>query len=128
MTPTMSEYFEAWKNSHFVAGDKATEQAFVAASRLRRHRRHPRGNRLHLRGCAATGRGPEPRPGQSRPRRELRSLLEFASDLRDREADGEQFTAEQADAFGAEAQTQAEAIAGQVTQSAERLNVLLQEG
>ena len=30
MTPTMSEYFEAWKNSRFVAGDKATEKAFVA--------------------------------------------------------------------------------------------------
>ncbi len=34
MTPTMSEYFEAWKNSRFVAGDKATEKAFVVASRL----------------------------------------------------------------------------------------------
>ena len=34
MTPTMSEYFDAWKNSRFVAGDKAKEKAFVAASRL----------------------------------------------------------------------------------------------
>ena len=34
MTPTMSEYFEAWKNSRFVAGAKAEEQGFVAASRL----------------------------------------------------------------------------------------------
>ena len=34
MTPTMSEYFEAWKNSRFVAGDKATEKSFVGASRL----------------------------------------------------------------------------------------------
>ena len=34
MTPTMSEYFEAWKNSRFIAGDKATEKAFVVASRL----------------------------------------------------------------------------------------------
>jgi hypothetical protein len=25
MTPTMSEYFEAWKNSRFIAGGKATE-------------------------------------------------------------------------------------------------------
>ena len=35
MTPTMSEYFEAWKNSRFIAGEKATEQGFVATSRLR---------------------------------------------------------------------------------------------
>ena len=34
MTPTMSEYFSAWKNSRSIAGDKATEKAFVAASRL----------------------------------------------------------------------------------------------
>ena len=34
MTPTMSEYFEAWKNSRFVSGSKASEQAFVATSRL----------------------------------------------------------------------------------------------
>ena len=34
MTPTMSEYFEAWKNSRFVAGSKATEKSFVGASRL----------------------------------------------------------------------------------------------
>src|SRR5215217_2149162 len=34
MTPTMSEYFEAWKNSRFVAGAKAKESTFVAASRL----------------------------------------------------------------------------------------------
>ena len=34
MTPTMSEYFEAWKNSRFIAGDKATEKSFVGSSRL----------------------------------------------------------------------------------------------
>ena len=34
MTPTMSEYFEAWKNSRFIAGDDADELGFVATSRL----------------------------------------------------------------------------------------------
>ena len=34
MTPTMSEYFQAWRSSRFVAGEKSTEKAFVAASRL----------------------------------------------------------------------------------------------
>ena len=33
MTPTMSEYFEAWKNSRFVAGGDSTAE-FAAASRL----------------------------------------------------------------------------------------------
>jgi Imelysin len=127
MTPTMSEYFEAWKNSHFVAGSRATEQAFVAASRLQ-------DIADILEGIVFTYEGVQPlvakqnRAQAQQTERELRSLLRFASQLRDREAEGEKFTAEQADAFGAEAQTQAEAIAGQVTQSAERLNVQLQEG
>ena len=34
MTPTMSEYFEAWKNSRFIAGNEAEEKGFVATSRL----------------------------------------------------------------------------------------------
>jgi len=127
MTPTMSEYFEAWKNSYFVAGNQATEQAFVAASRLQ-------DIADILEGIVFTYDGVQPLVAGAnsaqaeQTEKELRSLLKFASDLRDREADGEKFTAEQADAFGAEAQTQAEAIAGQVTQSAERLNVQLQEG
>ena len=40
---------------------------------------------------------------------------------------GEQYTAEEADTLGAEAQRQAEAIAGQVTQAAKRLGIELQE-
>jgi Imelysin len=127
MTPTMSEYFEAWKNSHAIAGSKATENAFVAASRLQ-------DIADILEGIVFTYEGVQPLVAAENPaqaeqtERELNNLLDFASNLRDREAKGEEFTAEQADAFGAEAQTQAEAIAGQVTQSAERLNVQLQEG
>src|SRR3954462_8445666 len=34
MTPTMSEYFGAWKNSRFIAGEDAGEKGFVAPSRL----------------------------------------------------------------------------------------------
>jgi hypothetical protein len=61
-------------------------------------------------------------------KRELGSLVDFAADLRDREVDGEKFTAKQADALGAQAQAQAEAIAGQVTQAAKQLEIELQEG
>jgi len=34
MTPTMSEYFGAWRNSRFVAGSDAEEASFVGTSRL----------------------------------------------------------------------------------------------
>ncbi len=127
MTPTMSEYFEAWKNSRFIAGEGAEELGFVATSRLS-------DIADILGGILVTYEGMEPMIAAENPqqakqtKKELQSLVDFASDLRDREADGEKFTAKQADALGAQAQAQAEAIAGQVTQVAKQLEVELQEG
>jgi len=127
MTPTMSEYFEAWKNSRFIAGEGAEEQGFVATSRLS-------DIADILGGILVTYDGMEPMIAAENPqqakqtKKELESLVAFASDLRDREAGGEQFSAKQADALGAQAQAQAEAIAGQVTQAAKQLEVELQEG
>lgn len=127
MTPTMSEYFEAWKNSRFIAGEGAKEQGFVATSRLS-------DIADILGGILVTYDGIEPMIAAENPqqakqtRKELQNLVNFAADLRDREADGEKFTAKQADALGAQAQAQAEAIAGQVTQAAKQLEVELQEG
>ena len=127
MTPTMSEYFEAWKNSRFIAGEGAEELGFVATSRLS-------DIADILGGILVTYDGIEPaivaeNPQQAKQtRKELESLVAFASDLRDREADGEKFDAKQADALGAQAQAQAETIAGQVTQAAKPLEVELQEG
>ncbi len=87
-----------------------------------------------LGGILVTYDGMEPEIASENPqqaaqtKKELESLVAFASDLRDREADGEKFTAKQADALGAQAQSQAEAIAGQVTQAAKQLDIELQEG
>jgi hypothetical protein len=127
MTPTMSEYFEAWKNSRFIAGEGASELGFVATSRLS-------DIADILGGILVTYKGMEPAIAAENPQqaeqtqKELESLVAFASDLRDREAEGEKFTAKQADALGAQAQSQAEAIAGQVTQAAKQLEIELQEG
>ena len=127
MTPTMSEYFEAWKNSRFIAGEDAEEQGFVATSRLS-------DIADILGGILVTYDGIEPTIAAENPqqakqtRKELQSLVDFASELRDREAEGEKFSAKQADALGAQAQAQAEAIAGQVTQAAKQLEIELQEG
>ena len=126
MTPTMSEYFEAWKNSRFIAGEGAKELGFVATSRLS-------DIADILGGILVTYDWMQPmiaaeNPAQAKQTRdELKSLVGFAADLRDREAGGEKFTAKQADALGAQAQAQAEAIAGQVTQAAKQLEVELQE-
>lgn len=126
MTPTMSEYFEAWKNSRFIAGEKADEQGFVATSRLS-------DIADILEGIDLTYEQIEPLVAEEDPaqaeqtKQELNELLTFVKDLRDREEKGEEFTAEDADTLGSEAQSRAEEIAGQVTQAANRLGVELQE-
>jgi hypothetical protein len=127
MTPTMSEYFEAWKNSRFIAGARARENAFVAASRLEDIADILSGlNTVYgnVRPLVAEADAEQARQTGAG----LRRLHAFAAGLRDREADGREYTAEEADLLGARAQEQAEAIAGQITQAAAKLNIEIQEG
>lgn len=126
MTPTMSEYFEAWKNSAFIAGSDAEEQGFVATSRLS-------DIADILEGIAFTYDEVEPMIAEEDPQQakqtaaQLDELLAYVEDLRDREEQGEKFTGEDADTLGSEAQARAEEIAGQVTQAAQRLGIELQD-
>jgi PAS domain-containing protein len=125
MTPTMSEYFEAWKNSRFVAGGRATEKAFVAASRLQDIVDILGGLELVYDGV--DGRIESVDPEQARQTgRSLSDLRAFASKLRKEEAGGRRFTAEQAETLGSEAQSRAEAIAGQISQAAGKLDIDLE--
>lgn len=128
MTPTMSEYFEQWKLSSFVAGEgKAGEEGFVATSRLS-------DIADILTGIDFTYEEIEPLIAEKNADQaeqtavELSNLLGTAEDLRDREAAGERFTARQADQLGAEMQARAERIAGQVAQAAKDLDIEIQEG
>jgi Imelysin len=125
MTPTMSEYFGQWKNSRFIAGGKADEQAFAAASRLQDiedilgglvliyDNVKPAVAKADAAQAEQTGRG-------------LEALHAFAVDLHKKEQGGTKFTAEQADTLGGEAQGRAEAIAGQVSQAAAQLGIKLE--
>ena len=125
MTPTMSEYFDAWQNSRFVAGEAAQEKAFVAASRLQ-------DIADILGGLQTVYAGVRPRIAEldaaqaTQTGRELARLTAFAERLRDEEQGGRRFTADQAETLGAEAQARAEAIAGQLTQAAARLDIQLE--
>jgi hypothetical protein len=127
MTPTMSEYFEQWKLSSFVAGEgRQEEDGFVATSRLS-------DIADILTGLDFTYEEIEPLIAEKNADQaeqtaaELSNLLSTAEDLRDREAAGEKFTPRQADQLGAEMQARAERIAGQVAQAAKDLDIELQE-
>jgi len=126
MTPTMSEYFEAWKNSRFIAGQKAKEKAFVVASRLQDIADILGGLNLvysNVEPSIAKVDGAQ----ASQTGTSLKRLQSFAEQLRDEEAGGKRFTAQDADTLGSEAQDQAEAIAGQVSQAAGRLGIQLED-
>lgn len=127
MTPTMSQYFEEWRLSAFVAGEDNWEEArFVATSRLS-------DVADILAGIDFTYEEIEPLIAEEnvdqaeQTASELSSLLATAEDLRDREAAGERFTARQAEDLGAAMQSRAERIAIQVTQAAEELDIEIQE-
>jgi len=125
MTPTMSEYFGQWKSSRFIAGAKADEQSFAAASRLQDIEDILAGLVTiydNVRPAIA-----EVDPAQAaQTGRELKGLHEFATELREKEQSGTRFDAEQADTLGAQAQDRAEAIAGQVSQAAAQLGIELE--
>jgi hypothetical protein len=127
MTPTMSEYFEAWKNSRFVSGSKASEQAFVATSRLSDIADILEGLVLTYDGVQPLVAGEDPQQAKQ-TKESLQKLHDFAADLRDKEEKGRRYNAEEADTLGSQAQEQAEAISGQITQAAAKLNIELEEG
>jgi hypothetical protein len=125
MTPTMSEYFESWKASRFVAGAKSDQSTFVAASRL--------GDIAGiLNGLVLVYDSVEPSVTKASPEQakqtgsDLKELHEFAVDLREQEAAGKKFTAQDADTLGSDAQDRAEAIAGQISQAAGELGIKLE--
>lgn len=125
MTPTMSEYFGQWKSSRFIAGAKAEEDAFAASSRLQDIEDILSGLVLIYDNVESTVAQADQAQAQQTAR-DLSRLRDFAADLRKREAAGTKFDAEQADTLGAQAQSQAEAIAGQVSQAAGQLGIELE--
>ena len=126
MTPTMSEYFGAWKNSRFISGDKAEEKGFVAVSRLS-------DIRDILGGIVLIYDNIEPSISKvdgaqaQQTEKSLKDLHAFAERLLSEEQGGKQFTAADADTLGSEAQRNAEAIAGQVSQAAGQLGITLED-
>jgi hypothetical protein len=126
MTPTMSEYFGAWKNSRFVAGDKAEEKGFVATSRLSDIRDILGGIVLiydNIRPSISKVDGAQAQQTE----KSLKDLHAFAERLLNEEQGGKKFTASDADTLGSEAQRNAEAIAGQVSQAAGQLGITLED-
>jgi len=126
MTPTMSEYFDAWKNSRFIAGNKAEEKGFVATSRLS-DIRDILGGLVLIYDSIKPSVDQVDQAQADQTKGQLGELHQLAERLFNEEQGGKRFTADEADTLGSEAQTQAEAIAGQVSQSAGQLSLKLED-
>lgn len=127
MLPTMSEYFEQWKNSTFVSGDDSTQPYFVAVSRL--------SDIIGIvNGLDITYQVVSPLVAEANADLDAQILAGFAdlapflTDLYSQEQDGTVFSAEEADFYGSEAQTKAEAMAALCAQAAVELDLALELG
>jgi hypothetical protein len=126
MVPTMSEYFDSWKNSRFVLGEDSTQRDFVAISRL-----------SDIQGILGSlqvvYQNVSPRVKMADAAQDqqiadgLADLQAFVADVHQQEQGGKRFTPEEADLLGAEAQNRATAITGQVSQVAALLKIEIQE-
>lgn len=126
MIPTMSEYFESWKQSRFVLGDESDQSDFVVISRLADIQDILSGLEVVYSNVspriASVDSGQDQQIGQG-----LSDLKTFVADMHKQEQDGKRFTPEEADTLGGEAQGRAMSLAGQVSQVAARLNVEIEE-
>lgn len=126
MVPTMSEYFESWKQSRFVAGEASTQRDFVVISRLA-------DITDILSGLDVVYDGVSPLIDEVDPaQREqigqgLSDLQQFVADIHAEEQGGKSFRPEDADVLGSEAQSRAAALAGQIAQAAAQLKITIAE-
>jgi hypothetical protein len=125
MVPTMSEYFDSWKSSRFVAGEASTQRDFVAISRLLDIQNILASLQVVYTGIKPLTTGVD--AGQATQiEQELADLKAFVADVYQQEQAGKRFTAEEADLLGAEAQNRATAIAGQIAQVAAQLGIAVE--
>lgn len=126
MVPTMGEYFDSWKNSRFVAGEESTQRDFVAISRL--------SDIIDILGSLqVVYASVEPQIATvdatqaAQLNTQLTDLKAYVQEVYTQEQGGKTYTPEEADTLGAETQNRASAIAGEIAQVAEKLNVQIVE-
>ena len=126
MVPTMSEYFNSWKNSRFILGDASTQRDFVVISRLMDIQNILGSLQIVFSEVKPLVESTDSAQA-AQIEQSLSDLKSFVGDVYAKEQSGYQHTPEEADVLGSEAQNRATAIAGQVAQMAAKLNISIQE-
>jgi Tol biopolymer transport system component len=126
MAPTISQYFESWKNSHNIADEESTQSDFVVISRLS-------DIQDILSSLQIVYAGVKPliiniNPDQAlQIESDLNSLKDYVADIYQQEQEGRRFTTEEADVLALEVQNRTTIIAEQVSQAAAALNIEIEE-
>jgi len=126
MVPTMSEYFDSWKNSRFVLGDASPQRDFVAISRLSDIQDILGSLQVVYQSVSPRVKTVDAAQDQQIADG-LTDLKAFVADVYQQEQGGKRFTPEEADLLGAEAQNRATSITGQISQVAALLNIKVEE-
>jgi hypothetical protein len=126
MVPTMSEYFNSWKNSRFILGDASEQRDFVVISRLADIQNILGSLQIVYSEVKPLVESTDAAQA-TQIEQSLEDLKNFVGDVQAKEQGGYQHTPEEADVLGAEAQNRATAIAGQVAQIAAKLNIKIEE-
>jgi len=124
MIPTMNEYFEQWKESVFVSGSASEAESFIAVSRLLDIKGILAGLSFTYDNISVLVADSDSQLDQQ-IRTDFDTLIAYVNDLYAQEQGGVQFSPEEADLFGTEAQDLATSLAALVAQAASDLNVTL---
>jgi len=126
MVPTMSEYFNSWKNSRFILGSASEQRDFVVFSRLADIQDILGSLQIVYAEVKPLVESTDSAQA-SQIEQSLEDLKSFVAGVHAKEQSGYQYTPEEADVLGSEAQNRASAIAGQVAQIAAKLNIMIEE-
>ena len=127
MIPTMNEYFEQWKESVYVTGSDSAQENFIAVSRLLDIKGILAGLSFTYDNIAILVTTTDPQLDQQ-IRSDFDVLIAYVDDLYAQEQEGIQFSPEEADLFGTEAQDLATALAALVAQAASELDISIDLG
>jgi len=126
MVPTMSEYFNSWKNSRFIMGDASEQRDFVVISRLADIQDILGSLQIVYSEVKPLVESADAAQA-AQIEQSLADLKSFVGEVHTKEQGGYQHTPEEADVLGAEAQNRATALAGQVAQIAAKLDITIEE-
>lgn len=120
--PTVKDFFDAWKTSRFVVGDTSQENDFAVISRLSDIIDNVTSWQTMYKGLSPLVKETDS-DQDSQITSGLEDLKVYVDDLYQQEQGGKQFTPEEAELLGDEAQNQANTITGIITQVAGKLDV-----